>query len=379
VSIHEEIQQAIKAKDCGTVKRLITAHPYVVHFRDTSGWPLIHRCIADPVNLTCLDLDLAKLFVERGGDLSTRTPEGFSLLFLATVHSKSKPIADFLVSCGMRLTSFESAIATILKGDDKPKVVSAILKKEPQLIFQRGRNGYTLLHYAIRAYNPPLVQVLLKHGADANCVTFDGRSPLGLCSQVSDTELQMRKLLLAAGAKYTAREEIVEMLSEARDNEVIERFDAKPSLMHAWVYPVGPFLHFAAIEARTEVVQYLLDRMVDVNEPNQEGETALHQVMRRDSIEDEPVEATVEMIKILLKHGADINRSDARGFTPLHRAVGDNQEKAAILLVENKANINAKTNNGMTPLDVVYEQRYLGYGTFARYLRSKGAVRGKKR
>lgn len=51
--------------------------------------------------------------------------------------------------------------------------LAAVLKKSPDMINQRDSSGATALHYAAFAGHRPIVQELVKHGADVNA--RDGR------------------------------------------------------------------------------------------------------------------------------------------------------------------------------------------------------------
>ena len=63
----------------------------------------------------------------------------------------------------------------------------------------------------------------------------------------------------------------------------------------------------------------------------------------------------VETAVVLLGQGANINAKDNDGKTPLHWVVlmrYDDADEMAMVLLEQGANINAKDNNGSTPLHV---------------------------
>ena len=64
------------------------------------------------------------------------------------------------------------------------------------------------------------------------------------------------------------------------------------------------------------------------------------------------IDGNVEAIKQHLADGADVNvKDEARGLTPLHFATQNGQKEIVELLIADGAYVNAKMNNGMTPLD----------------------------
>ena len=64
------------------------------------------------------------------------------------------------------------------------------------------------------------------------------------------------------------------------------------------------------------------------------------------------IEGNVEAVKQHLADGADVNvKDEARGLTLLQFATQIGQKEIVELLIADDADVNAKMNNGMTPLD----------------------------
>ena len=80
-----------------------------------------------------------------------------------------------------------------------------------------------------------------------------------------------------------------------------------------------------------------------------------------------------DLAELLLSKGADIeelNTSDYYGgYTPLFWAVDDNNESLVKFLVDHGASVNAKANNGKTPLAIANEA---GYKSIVKLLNAKG-------
>jgi ankyrin repeat protein len=154
----------------------------------------------------------------------------------------------------------------------------------------RGRNEWTLLHFASRDGSVDAARWLLNHGADANAqVNGFGWTPL----------------LLAVWSKHL---EIVQMLLER----------------HADIHARNPrgvvALHFAACHHKSrfqvDVLQLLLDHGADVNARDNEGSTPLHHSSFSRPHPFFSGRGSVEGTRLLLEHGANIDAENNKGDTP---------------------------------------------------------------
>ncbi|MDA8085716.1 MAG: ankyrin repeat domain-containing protein, partial [Nitrospiraceae bacterium] len=61
-------------------------------------------------------------------------------------------------------------------------------------------------------------------------------------------------------------------------------------------------------------------------------------------------EGYLKSVEVLIKQGADVNAKNNNGYTPLHRAAEFGHKDVAQTLIAHGADVNAKDNNGDTPL-----------------------------
>ncbi|XP_035826401.1 26S proteasome non-ATPase regulatory subunit 10 isoform X2 [Aplysia californica] len=104
-------------------------------------------------------------------------------------------------------------------------------------------------------------------------------------------------------------------------------------------------LHWAASGGHTDIVAYLLELQVPVNDRDEISET-------------------------LIKHGADVDPTDSVGHTPLHRAASKGNLNIVKLLISNKANLDLRDISGCTPLHLACED---DSGEVAKLLIDNGA------
>ena len=94
----------------------------------------------------------------------------------------------------------------------------------------------------------------------------------------------------------------------------------------------------AAREGHVEVVELLLDRKAKVNQQNAVGETAVMLAAFKGHL---------GTVRLLHRRGAELKTS---GWTALHYAAFQGSAPVAKYLLDNKADVNAKAPNGITPL-----------------------------
>jgi uncharacterized protein len=150
-----------------------------------------------------------------------------------------------------------------------------------------GRDGLRPLHNAVITGSREIVRFLIGKGAKVNSRDSRGRTPLLWFAAIAGSDIEIAKLLLAAGA-----------------GPEIEETD---DLLRA--------LDFAAINGNLELAKLLLTAGSDVNRRQSRfwGETALMHAIFHDHL---------EMVQLLITHGADVNLANKQGQSPLHYAAG---------------------------------------------------------
>ena len=84
-----------------------------------------------------------------------------------------------------------------------------------------------------------------------------------------------------------------------------------------------------------------------------------------------------EIAELLIENGADVSAKSLKGLTPLHYAAVNGHKEIAELLIAKGADVNAKANDGRTPLDSIYHIRGGKPETFT-LLRKHGGKTGEE-
>ncbi len=290
-----------------------------------------------------------------------------------------------------------------------------------QLFYAPPPTGFTALLFAARSGHIDAVQVLLAAGADVNDTLSDGQSALVVA--VANANWELADYLLdrgadpnLAGAGWNALHQLLRtrrmntgfgfpgpIPSGSVDSiDVLKKMIAVGGDVDARMTVNGmkdgqrnrlnrlgatPFF-LAAKVTDTEAMRVLLDAGADATVPSADGTTPL-MVASGVAIwnpgedggslpgqENEVLDA----VKLCLEHGDDINAANYRGMTALHGAAFRGANNVAEYLVEQGADLDARTDLGYSPLAIAdgfsYSDFYKAQKHTAALLRTMMEERG---
>ena len=197
---------------------------------------------------------------------------------------------------------------------------------------------------AVRKGNKAAVRSLLTAHADVNASEADGATALMWAAQLDD--LEVADLLIRAGANVSAANDngatalgLACANASARMVEKLLKAGANPN---AALVSGETALMTAAATGNLDVVKLLLAYKTDVNaKETREGQTALMWAL---------AEKHPEAARALIENGADVHARSKGGYTPLLFASQQGDLESARTLLAAAADVNEKAGDGMTPL-----------------------------
>ena len=207
-------------------------------------------------------------------------------------------------------------IEAVQKGDlDELKRLLAEDTKEKLEEISEGK-GRTLSHFAAISGQIPILEWIFANGGDPHVMDDDGNS-------------------IASVATYSERLPVLEYL-----------YTSYPSLISHHNKKSMSLLHIAAESCNFQIVDFLLEKNLDINEVSENGTALELSVMWN----------KMEMARYLLGRGADPNGSKGMYFPPcIVMAASMNNAEAVNMLIDAGADIELTGTDEVTALEVACE------------------------
>jgi ankyrin repeat protein len=265
---------AAKEGDRATVQSLLNgpAKQDVAHAEGTAAlvWAVTRN-----------DPEMVDLLVKAGADVKSANEFGATALYAAAEHS-DPAITTKLLAAGadpnMALPSGETPLMVAAHRGNL-ETARALLAGGADPNAKENNGGQTALMYALSERQAPVVEELVKHGANVEQASNSGFTPLMFAAQQGDVD--SAGILIKAGAKT---------------NEAQPKTALTPLLI-------------ASAMSQAKTVDLLLDNGADPNAVDANGYGPLHKVVRDSDygIDMERKNAALTIVKSLVKHGANPN------------------------------------------------------------------------
>jgi ankyrin repeat protein len=378
---------------------------------------------ADPKTLTTADgetvlmtaartgnLQAVKILLARGADVNAKEKYRGQTALMWAAAERHADVVKLLLEHGA-----DWKIQSMSRDTNIPKLSAA------SSVTPIARGGLTAFHFAAREGDIETGRVMLDSGVDINQVDADNTT--GLVVSILNKRYTYAKFLLDRGADpniadvrgraalyaaidmrnqdYSAmpahKEDdplpslnLIQALLEKGGNPNAQLIKALPgrSGMDAGDTTLGagttPLMR-AARAGDAAVMRALLAKGADPALTTKDGNNALQfaaGVGYRDKNTKGAESEALEALKLAVSLGIDINRENNRGETALHGAASRGADTLTQYLVDKGATLNAKTKQGLTPLDYamgknVVAQLPVPHDSTVSLIRKLGGVEGK--
>lgn len=252
---------------------------------------------------------------QKPSTIKTENLQKWTALSFLCRYMESQEIAELLIDCGADL---EHQIKTgltplMLAVSNRNKPVIDVLLRHGANIMAENRKDWTLLHYAAQAGgNPKLCEILIDKGIPVDSRNKYGATPLMFA--ILNRNKPEVDVLLKHGADVMAQN------------------------FNKWT-----LLHYAAKAGYDlSICEILIEKGIPVDAPNNYKATPLMLAA---------MHGNTDWVNLLIRHGADILAQNANQWTMLHYvALGGKDLKMADELMKMGISVDAPTKTATTPL-----------------------------
>lgn len=333
------------------------ADPYI---KDKEGNNAFNYLIATNLIANEVKCDpLVNLFIKyasKPGTADIKDGKGCSLLISAFKYVRvSSKIRDFLLAKAndVNLTDSEGknalmyAVGKWYKGESIEQVLNYVntLIKKGCNVNAKSKDGSTAFMFAVGNGNMACAGTLLNNGADINVKNNDGLTALMQTTNTKMIEfLLQNKIDINATDNngFTALDYVVKK-GDFEAAKVLIKNNAKFDIKNK---RYKDFFLSCVKNNKTELIRLFLEHNVNVNEKNEDGDTALCIACKQGLSDYE----FVYTIRLLLENGANINVKDSNGETPLMISTKYKDSDIMKLFVQKGADVNVKDSNGETAI-----------------------------
>ena len=291
---------------------------------------------------------------------------------MRTIHST-------LVAVALAVASFAATAQAQEIPEDKPPadIWQAAAKGDVEAIkgfLAKGNNindqnkdGYSILHVAIRSDQAVVAEFALANSADINLRSNSKKTPLHYAAQYN--RLALAKQLVEAKADLAAKDKKGRTALDLATGEAkreLANYLRAAGVTSKSDEAAAKSIYVAAKIGSSEALKKHLEAGVDVNSLNKHKQTALHFAASAGQL---------DAVGLLLEAEADVTFADKYQKTALHYAARNGHKATTALLLEKGAPINAKDEKNKTPLDYAVTKKRT---EVIELLRAKGGKAAKE-
>lgn len=253
--------------------------------------------------------------------ITTNTDE----LGLVNEEDKKASQYDLLMKTFNEEEKIIKNIIHTIQSVSRENLKTEILETSPKnLLLFVDDNKKTLMHTLAACNAVGYMQELDKLNVDFNCKDFKGKTPLDYAIEHDNF-----------GAALFLLDKIKPIsLKSIFNNEAFFNVDMMRYSNESGMYNSRTYLDWRQAYLK-QIIQYLLDKGVDINESDEEGNTPLHHLVTSSGFGYRNIEEInrLEVLKFLLEKGANIHVVNHEGLTPLQHGQKGNSADIQIQLL----------------------------------------------
>ena len=315
-----EIRYLTGKRDVTELTARLARHPHLVNARDAFQQTPLMLAVLDERP----DDNIIQTLLRLGADPNATNIFGGTPYSAAVEREHVAVIASLRSRGGKETPMSRSAPLRIAAQKGLLQDVQDILQQHPEWAGAHDDLRRTSLHLA-GGSSLPIVELLLRHGADVNARDYGDNTPLHAAAAAGKLEIVRALLAKQADARAVNRQRVTPLLNAASSGSVpvVEALLAAGADLKNADNLGETALHRAATSGQVELIKLLLARGFAVDTMDRQRQTPLYQAVRA---------LRSEAVKLLLAHGANPSLVDVTGDSPLRLAERNKREDLVKLL-----------------------------------------------
>lgn len=315
--------------------------------------PLLFAAVRGNTNPEIYDL-----LLKNGANIKDTNDSGANVLLLIIPHLKDLKDADYFIKKGLSLSTVDAdgnnAIFYAARNGNE-NIINQLIKKKisPKTINKKGQNLMFAAAEGARMKTNTLdfFAFIEKLGINPNQKDNEGLTPLfTLASRHKEVPVLTYFIEKGNDVNQKDKQGNTPLMNASLRNtlDVVSLLTDKTTDINA-INQQGYSALTQAVSGNTpDVVNFLLKKGADLNVKDNEGNTLVYHLLK--SYNPRETKNFDEKWKILVENGLNFAQNQANGNNIYHLAVEKENLNLMQKIASNTSNINAKNNDGLTPL-----------------------------